>query len=157
MSIDLSQFVNQTVKVKYRDGAVRTGIIKHNPSKSILDRESGRFYVFNVINAPANSYCRSGRYLNDAAASSLDIVKIELIQNNLSDRIAPFVMTLSKEQIQSFIDLYFNEIECDDGDKIWQEFSGRLEDFQKFADSMYRIGYKHALYKAAQETQALDD
>jgi hypothetical protein len=66
-------------------------------------------------------------------------------------------MILPKERFDSFIDLYFNQIECDDGDEVWNEFSGKIENFRKFADHFYRIGYSHALYKAAQESQALDD
>lgn len=52
-------------------------------------------------------------------------------------------MTLSKEELETFVDLHFNEIECDDGDEVWNEFSGKIENFRKFADCIYRIGYTH--------------
>lgn len=77
MNINLSQFVNQKVKITHRDRIIRKGIITYDP------HNGGYPYIFKSTNAPANFYRQSGRYVNDTSTSSLDIVKIEPIQENL--------------------------------------------------------------------------
>lgn len=52
---------------------------------------------------------------------------------------------LTNEELQMFIDLYFNKVECDEGNDVWSEFSGKIENFRKFANVIYSMGYANAM------------